>query len=149
MPPVREEGATGELHSHTPRIARVQHLFRQLQKRLPGKRPAGIKYRRRAPDVVAVRMLHLLNHTLDAPEVGDVSRDADGFAAGGVDGVDDGDVGVWVAGEEGDGVGGGKFAGDGGAGLGGELGLVFVAAQIWGGKGGKMVSYIRLGRRRR
>ena len=66
---------------------------------------------------MAVLPLHHLNHALEAFRVRDVGRDADCLAAGAIDGVDDGDVGVGVAGEEDDGVGGGEFAGDGGASL--------------------------------
>lgn len=106
-----------DLNSHAAGITRVQNFLRQLQERLPDKRPAGIEHGRRALDIVPVLPLHLLHHTLDAPAVRDVGRNAHCFAARVIDGVDEGDVVVRVAGEEDDRIGGGEFAGDGGAGL--------------------------------
>lgn len=74
--------------------------------------------------------LHLLQHALDALAVRDVGRDAHRFAARVIDGVDEGDVVVRVAGEEDNRVGGGELAGDGGA------GLVIVGISSDGGKKG-------------
>lgn len=110
-------GFGAERNSHAPRITRIQNLLGQLQKRLPDKRPAGVEHRRRALDVVPVLPLHLLQHALDALAVRDVGRDAHCFSARVIDGVDEGDVVVRVAGEEDDGVGGGELAGDGCASL--------------------------------
>ncbi len=122
-PCAHDAGPSAEIHSHAPGITRIHDLLRQLQKRLPHEPPAGVEDGRGALDRVSKLPLDLLNHALYALRVGDVGRDADCFSAGRVDGVDDGDVGVWVAGEEDDGVGGGEFAGDGGAGLGGRVGV--------------------------
>ena len=136
-------------NSHAPGITRIQHLFRQLQEGLSNKCPTGVEDCRRALDVVSVFVLHLLHHAFDALRVRDIRRDPDRFTAGVVDGVDDGDVGVWVAGEESDGVGGGEFAGDGCAGL---RSFFPMSVSIWGRRrsgGTRSGGNLRLGRRRR
>ena len=80
---------------------------------------------------------HLLQHALDALGVRHVGRDAHCFAAGIIDGVDEGDVVVWVAGEEDDGVVGGELAGDGCAGLGKGIGISWLWWEGgWGGGSG-------------
>ena len=131
---------TKSTDSHTTTITRIQHLLRELQERLPDEPAAGIKDRGGAPGRVAELVLDAVDHGADALGLGDVGGDADGVAAGAVDGVDDRGVGVRVPGEEGDRVGGGEFAGDGGAGL--------VRGGLVGGDGGG-VGDVRLGRRRR
>ena len=117
-----------KIHSHAPSITRVHHLLRQVQKWLPSKRPTNIKYRCRAADIVAVLPFHLLQHALEALGVGNVSRYSHCCTALIVDGVDDGDVVVWIAGEENDGVSGGEFAGKSCAGL-QELRLALMAEE--------------------
>lgn len=130
----RLQGGNVWIHSHAPSITRIHHLLRQLHKWLSNKRPASIEDCRCALDIVPVLILHLLHHAFYALGVGDIGRYADCFTAGVVNGVDDGDVGVWVAGEENDGVGGGEFAGDGCAGL-WLLRLVFMAEKrVEGGR---------------
>ena len=116
------------VHSHAPSITCIHHLLRQLQKRLPNKCPTGIEYRRRALDSVPILLLHFLNHLLHALGIRDIGRYTDCFTAGAIDGVDDGGVGIWVAGEQSDGVGGGEFAGNCCTGL-SSLGLVLTTVE--------------------
>ncbi len=109
MPSVR---VSIRIHSHTPRITRVHYLLCQLQKRLSHKCPAGIEYCRRTLDSVPILPLHLLHHGFHALAVRDIGRYTNCFPAGLIDSVDDGIVGIWVAGEKSDGIGGGEFAGN-------------------------------------
>ena len=139
------------MHSHAPGITRVQHLLGQLEERLSDKRPAGIEYRRRALDSVPMLVFHFLHHGFHALGIRDIGRYTHCLTAGLIDGVNDRGVGVWVAGEEDDGVGGGEFAGNGCSGL-WSLWLAFVLGgrrrrKEWG-QGG-VVGNVRLGRRRR
>ena len=105
------------IHLHAPRIARIQHLFRQIQKRLSNKCPTGIEYRRRNRDIIPILLLHFLHHKFHALGVRHIGGYTDRFTAGLVDGVNDGGVGIWIAGKESNVVGGGEFAGYGCAGL--------------------------------
>lgn len=105
------------IHLHAPRIARVQHLLRQIQEWFSNKCPTGIEYRRRYLDIVPILLLHFLHHGFHALGVRDIGGYTDCLTARLVDGVDDWGVGIWIAGKESDGVGSGEFAGYGCAGL--------------------------------
>lgn len=140
----QQDGANHD-NSHTPRITSIQPLPRQLQKRLPHKRPARIEHRRRTPHLASKFLLHGFHHRRHAACVRDIGGDPDGASAGCVYRVDDGGVGAGGPREERDGVGEGEFSGDGGAGLGGWL-VNWTGGREGRGKGRRSV---RQGRRRR
>jgi hypothetical protein len=92
-----------------PAVAEV--VDAHLKQWLAEKAPAGIEDGGRAVCSL-VLFFDLCESGLDAFFVGDVGADADGFAAGVVDFFDEGFVGLWRAGEEGDWVCFGEAAGD-------------------------------------
>lgn len=99
-------------HLHATSITRIHNLLGQLQERLPHERPRNIEYGRCAFDVVSIFLLHSFHHSFYNLAVRDIGRYANGFPPILINLVDDGIVGIWNAGEEGNGVRRSKFAGD-------------------------------------